>query len=99
MSAASAGPAPVDPSVKPLIMEAPAQADPIEITPINRTEITRELEHGQSDQWNQDTAADVRLKLRVGLASAIGSAAASTYLLWLIRGGGVLASLLSGAPV
>ncbi|MGD0387444.1 MAG: hypothetical protein ABSC42_00700 [Tepidisphaeraceae bacterium] len=96
---ASAGPAATNPSVKQLAVHVPAQSGPIEITPINRTAIIQELEHGQSDEWNQDIAGDVRLRLRVGLASAIGSAAASAYLLWLIRGGGVLASLLSSAPV
>ncbi len=59
----------------------------------------RDLGQGQSPQWNQDVATEVRLKLRVGLVSAIGTGAISAYLLWLIRGGGVLASLLSSAPV
>jgi len=87
------------PKPKQVPARAPAQSGPIEITPINRTAIIQELMHGQSDEWDQDMVRDARLKLRVGVASAIGSAAASAYLLWLIRGGGVLASLLSSAPV
>ncbi len=77
---------------------SPLQLGTVEIAPINRTEIVRELDRGQSDAWDQGAADDARLKLRVGLASAIGSTAASAYLLWLVRGGGVLASLLSSAP-
>jgi len=96
---ASAVPAATQPSVKSLAVKAPVQSGPIEITPINRTRIIQEVEHSESDQWNEAMARDARLKLRVGVVSAIGSAAAGTYLLWLIRGGGVLASLFSSAPV
>jgi autotransporter-associated beta strand protein len=92
-------PAAAQPSAKPRATDAPIQLGPIEITPISRTEILRDIAQGQSPQWNQDVATEVRLKLRVGLVSAIGSGAISVYLLWLIRGGGVLASLLSSAPV
>jgi hypothetical protein len=80
------------------IAEALAAKGQVEIAPINRTAIVHELDHGQSEGWDQNAVDDARLKLRVGLASAIGSSAASAYLLWLVRGGGVLASLLSSAP-
>jgi hypothetical protein len=96
---ASAKPATTQPSKIQSVALAPTQSGPILITPINRTELLRELDHGQSEQWDQGVADATQLKLRVGLASAIGSGAASAYLLWMIRGGGVLASLLSSAPV
>jgi plastocyanin len=95
---ASARPA-TQPSENRSVVNAAEQSGPIVITPINRREMLRELDAGQSAQWDQDIANEASLKLRVGLASAIGSSAASVYLLWLIRSGGVLASLLSSAPV
>jgi plastocyanin len=92
----------VSPTTAPNDLKSLPDAPPlpafVEIAPIDRTEILRELDQAQSDTWDQSAADEARLKLRVGLASAIGSTAASAYLLWLVRGGGVLASLLSSAP-
>jgi hypothetical protein len=89
----------VQTNLKQAVVVSKDQSGPFVITPINRTDMLRDLDHGQSPQWDQDSADEANLKLSVGLASTIGSSAASVYLLWLIRGGGVLASLLSSAPV
>jgi hypothetical protein len=76
-----------------------AQSGPVVIAPINRSELMRASEIDEAALSDDATATEQRLKLRVGFASVMGVGAAGAYLIWIVRGAGVLASFLANTPV